>query len=249
MSVPEEIGSFGKPGAGRNRREIRTVMRSDVPCRRPAHAETTHQNSVLVHFEMLLHVIERFEEIHLAREGAGVAIAPIKMEHNCVARRKLAHIVDAIPQEADLAQRLPAPVKPRIHAPFMWTVRRIRRRNHQSVRLHAPIDLRNIAAHYQAGRPGPWRVAVLQIGHPLVPHPQQFLAPKNVFCGEELVPFQGVTNRLMEDLDIGDIGIGFQRVDTRAQPGQPGFQLPLIGLRHRHARRRDQMDLLLPERA
>src|SRR5439155_19179801 len=70
---------------------------------------------------------------------------------------------------------------------------------------------------------------------------EQFLAAENVFRSEEFVAFEGVLHGFMEDRNIGDVRIRLERVKSLAQTVEAGPQLLLVGLGHRHSRRRDQV--------
>ena len=147
--VAEKVLGFRETGSGRDRRKIRPVMRPDVPRRRPAHAEASYQNPVVIHIEVLLHVGQRFEKVHLTGECTGVAIPPVQVQNNCVPRRKLSGVVHTIPEEIHLAEGFGSTMEPGIHAPFMGLLRTIGGRHHEAIRLHTAIELRHITPYLQ----------------------------------------------------------------------------------------------------
>ena len=90
---------FGEPGAGRRRGEQSAIVRREVPDRCAAHAEAAHQNAILVDGILALHGVERFEEVHLPGELAGVAVAAVEVEHDGIARPKFAGIALAVAEK------------------------------------------------------------------------------------------------------------------------------------------------------
>src|SRR5580704_11642776 len=88
----EVLHGFAESGAGRDGGPETGMMRADIPRGGAAHAEAAVQNAVFVDGVLALHGVERFEEIHLAGEAAGIAEAAIEMQHDGIARRKFAQV-------------------------------------------------------------------------------------------------------------------------------------------------------------
>jgi len=89
---------------------------------------------------------------------AGVAVAPVEVQHDGVARREFAGGLLAVGQKIGLGESLAAAVIPEVEPPAMRSRRRVGRRHDESVGLHAGIDLRHVPADYEAGRGGPRRL-------------------------------------------------------------------------------------------
>ena len=209
-----------KPAPGRHSCEIAPVVRADVPRARAAHAEAANQDSVLIHVIVFPHIIESFESINLAGEGAGITEAAIEVQgHDRIGRLKLAGIENAIPQKIGFAERFGAAVVPEIDAPVVRFIRRESRRHYQTIRLNAAVDLRYVAAHDQAGSACPWRVAARELVGTLVAQTKQFFAAENFLLGEEFVAVERVTHSFLEDLDVRQMWITFECVNTSRQAG------------------------------
>ena len=72
------------------------------------------------------------------------------MQHDGVGRRERADVFFAVAEEIDLAQSLPASVKPEIQAKLVVSGRGVGRGDSQSIRLDRVVELRSIAADDQA---------------------------------------------------------------------------------------------------
>src|SRR6185312_7748663 len=102
-------------------------------------------------------------QIHLAGEDAAIAVASVEMEHDGVVRVELTDVEDAVPEKIDLAQVFRTAVEPGIDAPGVGLISGVRGRHHQTIGLHAAIDLRNVTAHHGAGGAGPGSVAMRKL--------------------------------------------------------------------------------------
>ncbi len=178
------------------------IVRANVPGASAAHAEPAIQYAILVDGVLPLHRVQRLEQVHLAGKFAGVAIPPVQVQHDRIARREFAHVAFPIGQKVDLAERLAAPMKPQIQPPAMRRIRRVGRRHHQSVRLHALVDLRNVSAHHQPRRRGPCRMTLGKLTGALFSVRQQRPCLGHLVGIEELVVLQREAHRLAVDLHI-----------------------------------------------
>ena len=87
---------------------------------------------------------------------------------------KLTGIAHVRQRKFDFAQRFAAAMQPGIQPPFVRTIRRERRRHPESIRLHAAVDLRTIAANHQTRRTQPRRIAFRQRIRSIHTRRQQF---------------------------------------------------------------------------
>ena len=101
----------------------------------------------------------------------------------------------------------------------------------------------DFAAPDRASGAGPGSIATGKLIGTFGAHAEQFFGSEDFFLGEELVAFECVTDCLFEDLDIGQVRIAFQRVNTAAQAGKAGAKGALVGVRDRYTRGRDQVEL------
>ena len=101
LLVPDlqEVGGLAETRAGRDRGPEAGVMRAEVPGGRASHAETADEDAVLVHSVVPLHVVEGFEQIDLAGQFVGVAVAAVKVQHDRVGWREFARRCAGGPRE------------------------------------------------------------------------------------------------------------------------------------------------------
>ena len=116
-----------------------------------------------------------------------------------------------------------------------------RRWHHQSVRLHALIDLGNVAANHQPGGRRPGRLSGGQLLGALLAMRQQQFRFGDLVDVEELVVLQGVAQRLLIDEDVGQQRIALQFLGRRAQAIESRLQFRLVGRRNFDADRWDRL--------
>src|SRR6185437_4703281 len=90
------------------------MMRRKQPAGSAAHRKPAHQNPVVIDRVMLLHAGQRLERIHFPGKPVAVAIAAIRMNDDCIERRKLARALHMLGEEIDLTQSLTPAVIPEI---------------------------------------------------------------------------------------------------------------------------------------
>ncbi len=219
-----------------------SIMRREVPHRRAAHAEAAHQQAIFVDRVVLLHVVHGLEQVHFAGKLVGVAVASVKVQDDGVGRLKLSRSAHAVGDEVDFAKRFSAAVKPCVEAEVMGRSWEPGRRNHQSIRLHAAVDLRDVGAHHEPGLFGPRGFTMGQgVGSRLSFF--QDVARFLEFTGvEKFIAFERKAHSLVEDQNVGQQGIGFQTVDTFPEPVQTRLQFRAHGSRNGDARRRHRPD-------
>src|SRR6185312_10840054 len=117
-----------------------------------------------------------------------------------------------------------------------------RRRYHETIRLHAAIDLRNITAHHGAGGAGPGSIAMRKLVGALEPHTQQFLRAEDLLGFEKLIAFESIADRLLEDLHIRQPRIALKRIDARLKTRKPTAKALLIGVGDLDAGARNEVE-------
>ena len=172
---------------------------------------------------------------YLAGELARVAVAAIEVQHDGVLGLKFAGILQAIVKKIDFVARFAPARKRGIHAPMVRPIGCVGCRHNQPIGLHAAIDLRDVTPDHKARWRASQGVSLLrQCLGALHTDAQQFLAPEDLLFPEEFVVFDGESNRLVKDNDIGETGITLKRVDPRAEAIEPCAKLALIGRRDRN---------------
>ena len=119
-------------------------------------------------------------------------------------------------------------MKPGIQPPGVRRIRRIGGRHHQPVRLHAAVDLRNVAADHQAGGGGPGRLAFGKLRGALLALFQQLARLRNLVRLEELVVLKSVADGFLINEDVGEQRIGFEFGDGSAEMVEAGLQFGAI---------------------
>src|SRR5262249_55105498 len=139
--------------------------------------------------------------IHLARESIGIAEAPVKMQHDGVRRMKLAGILGAIGQEVDLAQRFVASVEPRVEPAGLAEI--VSRGNHQTIRLNALINLRNVPAYHEPRSVGPRRLSRGKLHRALLALLEQRLCRRDLRRLKEFVVLERDADRFLKNENVG----------------------------------------------
>ena len=209
----QELRGFAEAGARRHCGPQSGIVRAEVPGGGAAHAEAADQDAILVHRIVALDGVERFEEIDFAGELVGVAVAAVEVEHDGVARREFAGGLLAGGEKIDFAEGFVAAVEPRVDAPAMRRGGRIGRRHDQAVGLHALVDLRNVAADYQAGGRRPRRLAGGQLGGAFFALLEQHFGLGDFVGLEEFVVLEGVADGFVVDQDVGQERAGLKFID------------------------------------
>jgi hypothetical protein len=112
----------------------------ELPAGGSAHRKPSDDDAVLVDPVPPLDAVERFEQVDLARELVGIAIPAVRMEHDRIERREISERFQPARDEAQLAERLAAPVKPAIHTMAVRALGVERLGDHEPVRLHGAVD-------------------------------------------------------------------------------------------------------------
>ncbi len=224
----EELGRLGKAGARRHGGPEPRVMRAELPGRCAAHREAAHHQAVHVDRVTLPHAFQRLEEIHLAGEFVGVAIAAVEVADDRRFRREFAAALHAVLEEGELAQLFAAAVQPEVEP---HRVRRIGLPvvgNDEAVRLHRAVDFRAIAAHDEAGLLGPRRLSIAQLLRAFGAERELLFRGVELLHVEELAIPQRPVDRLMKDLHVGQQLNAGPALFSRAgeQRGDPRFACP-----------------------
>ena len=146
LKAAEEFRRLRKTRAGVRRAPFFRVVHRKLPGRRAAHAEAAHHDAVLIDGIELLRVLQRLQQVDLAGEFVRAAVTTIRMQHDGSLGLHIAHLLAALVDEGQLAQRLAAAVAPDVRAHRRAD---IRLRNHQAVRLHAAVNLRAVGPHHE----------------------------------------------------------------------------------------------------
>jgi hypothetical protein len=151
----EEVGCFGKAGAGSSGGEEVGVVNGELPGRSAAHGEAACDDAVFVDVVVGFDVVEGFEEIDLAGEFVGVAVAAVEVENEGVGGGEFAGAAFALGEEVEFGKLFVAAVEPGVEA--------MRSRggvcegggNDQAVGLDGAVDFGDVAADDEAGLFGP----------------------------------------------------------------------------------------------
>ena len=87
-------------------------MDGELPTGSAAHGEAADDDAIVVDGVTFLHVGERFEEIDLAGEFVGIAIATVEMEDESVGRSEFTGRLQAVVNEFEFGEFLVTAVKP-----------------------------------------------------------------------------------------------------------------------------------------
>ena len=112
----EEVGRLAEARAGIGGEPAIGVMHRELPRRSAAHREAADGDAVFIDAAPLFDRVEGFQDVDLAREFVGVAIAAVRVQDDGVFRRVLAEIAGAVVDEIQLAQRFAAAMKPQVAA-------------------------------------------------------------------------------------------------------------------------------------
>src|SRR5687767_4374845 len=113
----EVLRRFGKAGARSGRRPFARMVGGEMPACRPSHREPANHDPVFVDLEAPFDVREGLEQVGLAGELIGVAIAAVGLKHEGVSgHERTAAALDLI-QEVYFAQSFAPAVKPDVEAP------------------------------------------------------------------------------------------------------------------------------------
>ena len=115
---------------------------------------------------------------------------------------------------------------------------RVRRRNHQPIRLHRAVDLGDIAAHDQASLAGPWRLTGQQLIGPFEARLQQARGGRHIARDEELAVRKRIVDGARKNLHVREQVLDL-RVLARPQLLDGFFQPRQIALQHFAIRRRN----------
>src|SRR5690606_17401251 len=124
-------------------------------------AETAHHDAVLVDRIKLAGMIQGFEQVDLAGELVGAAVAAVGVQDEGAGGGDLAGLLAALVEEGQFAEGFAAAVAPDIEAGGRTAVAL---RHDHAVGLHRAVDLRAVAAHDEALLGGPGRAALLELG-------------------------------------------------------------------------------------
>ena len=181
------------------------VMRAEVPRAGTAHREARVDQPVVVHGIRAACGVERLEDIHLAREFRGVAVAPVGMDDERVGRREFPRAFHPARHEGKLAQRLAASVIPNPSRAWRFVCRALPRSRHDDAEgLHAAINLRAIAAHDEPRLCRPRSLALVQRGGAGLAFAEQRARSGDFLHAIELIVAQRPIHGLVENLHIGN---------------------------------------------
>ena len=231
----EILRRFGEARAGRRGGPHARVVRSQMPDRSAAHAEAADQQAVLVDGVVAPDGVERFEEVHFAGEFAGVAVAPVEVQHDGVARRELAGGFLARGDEVDLREGLIAAVEPGVEAPAVGRVGRIGRRHDEPVRLDALVDFGDVAAHHESGGGGPGSLSGGELGGALFALLQEEFGGSDLGGLEEFVVLEREADGLGIDLHVRQERPGLEAGDGGLKMREAGLKFGAIGGGNRDA--------------
>ena len=158
----QEVRRLGKARPGGRRRPEAGVMHRQVPAGRSPQRKAAHHQTVLVNGIVPADIVERLEDIRLAGEFVAVTVAAVAVEHEGVRWRKFTGRPLPAVDEVEFAQRLAAPVKPKVQPVRASRAGVVGRRHNQPIRLHRAIDPGNVGAHDQTRGRSPGRLAVAQ---------------------------------------------------------------------------------------
>ena len=90
LKYPQEFTRLGKTGSRRGGREQARIVHGELPASRSAHRKATDHDAIVVDRVATFDVGQRFEQIDLAGQFVGVAVAAVEMHHESVGGRELA---------------------------------------------------------------------------------------------------------------------------------------------------------------
>ncbi len=198
----QELRRLGESCSGIGRKPAIGIMRRELPAGRAAHGKTSHADAVFINSVTLLHILQSFQDVDFARELERVAIATVGMQHDRVIRSKLTGVLHAVPQEIHFAQLFASPVKPDVAASRHAVINGIRRRNHQTIRLHGVVDAADVASYDKPLLSDPFRLASQQLIRSLDAFDQQSIGFVEFFDVKELLIVQSTSDGSLEDHDV-----------------------------------------------
>src|SRR5258708_18909655 len=117
-------------------------------------------------------------------------------------------------------------MEPRIQTPLLAGVGAVARRHHQSIRLDAAVDRRDVAARHETCLRVPRRLLVRQLGGPLLALLQKLFGASDFFRLEEFVVGKRIAYGIAIDGNVGhQLRIGLYSVDRARKPFESAFQL------------------------
>ncbi len=243
-------GRLGEAGTRVGRRPEIGIVDGQVPGRGTSHRKATNHDAIFVDAVPLFHRFDGLKDVDLSGELVGIAIASVRIQHNCIPRRKRANIFLPVADEIDLAQRFAPAVEPQVETELVVSCRRIGGRNDQAVRLNGVVESRSIAADEQAFRLGPSRGIRLERRGAGSSFAQQIKGRADFSGLEEFSVGQRVVHGLPIDLNVGQERADPRRfglveaVDLLSEFVEFLLESNLFFGRHFNSRRRDALRAL-----
>src|SRR5438105_2637056 len=85
----QELWRLAKSSSRSGRGPITRVVNGEMPGSRATHAEAANHDAIFIDGILLFHCVQRFEQVHFAGQLIGIAVSPVEMQHDGVARREL----------------------------------------------------------------------------------------------------------------------------------------------------------------
>ena len=200
-------------------------MHAEVPRARAAHREAGVHEAAAVHGIRARRGVERLEDVHLAGEFRGVAVAAVGVDDDVRVGREFACGFHASGDEGEFAERVAAAVIPDPRRARSLVGGAIPCRGDDDAEgLHAAVNLRAIAAHDRSGLRRPRSLALAQRGDSRLALGEQRARGGDFLHVVEFVVAQRPVHGLVEDFHVGkqraQLGLeirGFQRGDFFAK--------------------------------
>ena len=188
--------------ARRDHRPHAGMMRAQMPRARATHREAAQREAAVIDAIRFLHLRQRLEDIRLARELEGVAVATVGMQDQRVGGRELAKRLHAVGDEFQLSEIIVAPVQPHIEAARRGSIRGEGCGNDETEGLHRAVNFGNVAAHHEAGGGEPRGLALAQLVRALHAGLEQRAGEADFVAAVELVVAQRPVHGFVENFHV-----------------------------------------------